>query len=219
MLFWISSLFAIALAVLLYYYIHIRTRTEAETDEHFMGSPYGPESEIPMSRFVAIGLPAKEVVAQAQPAGGNPAVYFKETVSVKEIENALDLATTAKMQEKWGEMHEVSRKHAAGAKTKVIALLEDALALLTEGEGPRFRVRGAQVLNAASPNGNLEPFYYSRWDVAVHRGNKQYGYAFESTFLHIDDGVHLCAVENIVALAEDAVEMITALPGGALKTD
>ena len=208
-MFWITCLFIITIAGLLYYFVHLKRQTDAETDEHFLGT------EMPMmSTFVAVGVPA-EVVEQTKPAGGNDAVYFKEQITAKEIESAVKLATTAEMQDKWGDMFEVSRKTASASKDAVVKQLEDALAVIIDSTSPRFKVRGAQVLRAASPNGNTEPIFYSRWDVMVHRENKQYGYAFEPTFLHIDDQVHLCAVEHIVAIGEDSVETITALPGAA----
>jgi len=171
--------------------------------EEFVASIGNTDKE--PAEFIQIGIQEQEPIRASENA------YFTEQVTIQEVKTALALSVTAKIENNWGDMYEVSKKEALKSKAQVISTIEESLNTLIRTEDAPFKVKGAIPLHAVSHNG-LPDLFYCKWDIVAHRGNKLFGFGFEATFLHMQDMVQLCEFTKISQITEDVVETITKLP-------
>jgi len=141
--------------------------------------------------------------------------YFSE-VSSENIEKALDLSLTASMVQPWSSLYPKSLRHGEPFKQDVIQTLEEACNVFLDVKDPtsnldsEYKVEFIQLESVASVLDELEPAFYSKWNVVIHRENKAFGFSFQVIFLHLindkDIRTYFCAHHNHSVLFEDAVE-------------
>lgn len=204
---WILIILVGALAATIYFYFHFSSR-EVRISEGFIAQFDGITAQKEPAVFTPIGNYDPDLT----PPESSSLAYFKEDVTVPDINTALSLSITATVRETWGDMFQVNTKQALNDKKAIISILEEALNSALKKDDVPFKVKGAIPLQAVSPNGSAAPFFYCKWDILAHRGNKLYGFSFEAVFLHMDDIIQLCSFSKVTQVNEDKIETITVLP-------
>ncbi len=146
--------------------------------------------------------------------------YFSE-LSEDDIKKALDYSTTAMLSKSWDKMITHSLKYGQNYKQDVVNRIEEVFNTFLSLRDPtsdlniQYKVKYANLEGVRSEVPKVEPAFYTKWNIIVHRDNKAYGFSFDVIFLHLGLGqekrLYLCSHDNHSVLFEDAVVNATKL--------
>lgn len=147
----------------------------------------------------------------------NDRQYFVE-VDIKQVIEALDASINASLDQDWQKLVIIKKVPTEQDYESVKSMLHNILNKniniydVSKGDTVTFELKGLKHLESKAISYDKIPYYYTKWDVIIHRDSKVHGFNCQIVIMHLSDKLYLCHHDNHTIIHEDIIANTTELP-------